>query len=122
MEARPLHEGIDERLFVRFQLRFPTRSPYYHILSHRARGWQELGILRTNPVSCPVNSINQSAGLLELNGQEVCRRDILSSAIDACVVVATLQYLIAPEIETGFVRFTSQEIEIVLTHEIFWRV
>ena len=37
-------------------------------------------------------------------------------------VTATLEYLIAPEVEARFIRFTSQEIEIVLTDEVLRRV
>ena len=33
-------------------------------------------------------------------------------------VAATLDYLITPEIESAFVRLSSQEIEIVLPHEV----
>ena len=120
MESWPIDEGFDERFLVRCQLRLPTFLADQDTQPHGARVRHELGAKSgTNPVARAVESINQSTGLLELDREEVSRRDVLASALDAVSVVATLEYLIAPEVEAGFVRFTTEEIEVVLPHEIF---
>src|SRR5882724_1740369 len=122
MERCSIHEGCDKRLLVRFQLRLPAISADDETQPYRARVRHERGELRTNPVARPVESINQSACLLELDRQEVSSRNILSVAAAALEKRATLDYLIAPEVEARFVRFTTKEIEVVLAHEVLRRV
>src|SRR6266511_5868220 len=122
MERRPICEGRDERFLVRLQFRLPAILAHHDTLRNGASVRHELGEVRTNPVACPVESINQSSCLLELNGEEVSCRDILPAAFDALIVRATLEYLIAPEVEPTFVRFTTEEVEIVLPDIVLGRV
>src|SRR6266498_3053302 len=118
MERRAIHEGSHERFLVRLQFRLPAILAHYHTQSHGTSVRHELGELRTHPVACPIESINQSTCFLELYRKEVSCRNILSAAPEAVCVPATLEYLIAPEVEAGFIRFATEEIEIVLAHEI----
>ena len=76
----------------------------------------------TSPVSGAVESIHQSAGPLELNREEVSSRNVHAFPLDAALVSATSDYLIAPEVEAGFIRFAIQEIKVVLPHEVLRRV
>ena len=39
-------------------------------------------------------------------------------AVNAVRIVPTRQYLIAPEVEARFIRFSTQEVEVVLTDEV----
>src|SRR6266478_3469935 len=107
MESRTIGESIDERFLVCCQFRFPAILTDYHAQPNCACIRHELGEIRSNPVTGPIESINQTACLLELDREEVSCRDILTAALDAVLVRATLDYLIAPEVEAGFIRFAT---------------
>jgi len=65
-----------------------------------------------------IQSINQPAGFPELYRQEVSRAHTDRSPFNAASVSAAVEYLIAPEVEAGFIRFTTEEVEIVLPHKV----
>src|SRR6266446_132391 len=108
MEGRTIGESIDKRFLVCRQLRFPAILADYHAQPNCACIRHELGEVGTSPVTGPIESINQSSGLLELDREEVSSRDIFTAPLDAVLVRATLDYLIAPEVEAGFVWFATK--------------
>src|SRR5881275_2481859 len=99
MESRTIGESVDKRFLVCCQFRFPAILTDYHAQPNRACVRHELGEVWSNSVGRPIESINQSAGLLELDREEVSCRDILSTPLDAVLVRTTFDYLIAPEVE-----------------------
>src|SRR6185295_3377706 len=125
MELGPIHEAVDERFRVRGQQRFPTVEAHSHPVRHRPRVRHEVREVWSRPVRGPVESSHQSAGLPELNGQEEGRRNVLTTTLQTVLddaAGATLEYLIAPEVEAGFVRFTAEEIKVVLAYEVLRRI
>ena len=107
-ECWPVHESRDKRLLVRFEFPLPPILADYDSQSHRARVRHELSELRTSAVARAIESINQSSGLLELDREEVSSRDVLSSALNAALVSAALEYLIAPEVKAGTIAWSEQ--------------
>ena len=122
MELRPVDEAVNKRFRVRCQQSFPAVDTHSHPVPNRPCVRQEVGKVWTSPVSSAVESIHQSAGPLELNREEVGSRNVLASALDAALVSATSDYLIAPEVEAGFIRFAIQEIKVVLTDKVLRRI
>src|SRR5437762_11700373 len=96
MESRTIGESIDERFLVCLELRLPAILTDYHAQPNCARVRHELGKIRSNPVRRPIESINQTAGLLELDREEVSCRNILTAPLDAVLVSTTLDYPAAP--------------------------
>src|SRR6266566_7683688 len=118
MESRTIGESVDKRFLVCCQFRFPAILTDYHSQPNCACVRHELGEIRSNPVGRPIESINQTTCLLELDREEVSCRDVFSTPLDTVLVRTTLDYLIAPEVEAGFIRFTTKEVDVVLSHKI----
>src|SRR5207237_10362378 len=66
-------------------------------------------------VSSPVKAFDQITRLLKFNRKEISCRDIYPLEVEALLVCATRSDLVRPEIPSTLVRFTAEEVEILLT-------
>src|SRR6185295_9945900 len=99
---------------VRQHLLRPVTDPDNYVLRDCLPVRHELPITRSPSVANAIQRIYDSTGRLEFNRQEVGSRNIDPFVFHASGIASTRKHLIAPEVETTLIRFTSQEIKIVL--------
>ena len=132
-------------MLIVLQLWLPARLIYHYAVANRLRVGLELvesdrhRRVQQISVSCRVRSIDEVPSLLELNRKEESRRGVdafrfatgiralwvrrhlclLRSTLKACVPSAACLDVIDPEIQSCFIRFAIQEVQVLLADKVF---
>src|SRR4030095_3295085 len=104
VELRSVDEAVNKRFRVRGQHSLPTVDAHSNPVTNRPCIRHKVCKVWSSPVTGAIKSINQNACLLELNRQEIRSRNVFFAPSDAVLVSTTFDYLIAPEVEAGFIR------------------
>src|SRR5690242_14581831 len=114
LECGCVHPLLDKRILVCCQLSFPAGSTDNHALTDLLCVAHERSITRHVSKGTFFQEIDHVARLLKFDRQEVRGGDVNAFCEHATRVGATARDLIDPEVETGRIRLTIQEINVML--------
>src|ERR1043166_7722501 len=101
----------------------PIRSAdNYYTGSDRAAVRHELCKAWRSSIAGAIHSVYQCTCLPKFDRQEICGGHVDGATLNTIRVASTSEDLVAPEVESGLIRFATKEVEIVLTHEVLGQV